>query len=369
MPSLKTFRVPVAATVIAIIAAGVLDSVEVALILALLCVLEISISFDNAIVNATVLKTMTPRWQQVFLTWGILIAVFGMRLIFPIVIVAAAAGLGIPEVVEQALSNQDLYAQNLKEANAVIASFGGMFLLMVFLSFFVDQDKDEHWLGVERPLTGLATVASIGPALGATTLLIVSQIVEQSKQADVLVAGLAGLVCYLVASGVADRLEPKAVEEEEERREADTPARAKGAGAAVVGAAAKGGLATFLYLELLDASFSFDGVIGAFAISKNIIIIALGLGLGALYIRTLTVYLVSQGTLDTYRYLEHGAHWAIGVLAVLLFIGIQHHVPEVVTGLLGAGLIIAAFLSSLYANRKDASRADTPTAIAPEGST
>jgi hypothetical protein len=367
LPSLKTFRVPVAATVIAIIAAGVLDSVEVALILALLCVLEISISFDNAIVNATVLKTMTPRWQQVFLTWGILIAVFGMRLIFPIVIVAAAAGLGIPEVVEQALSNQDLYAQNLKEANAVIASFGGMFLLMVFLSFFVDQDKDEHWLGVERPLTGLATVASIGPALGATTLLIVSQIVEQSKQADVLVAGLAGLVCYLVAS--ADRLEPKAVEEEEERREADTPARAKGAGAAVVGAAAKGGLATFLYLELLDASFSFDGVIGAFAISKNIIIIALGLGLGALYIRTLTVYLVRQGTLDTYRYLEHGAHWAIGVLAVLLFIGIQHHVPEVVTGLLGAGLIIAAFLSSLYANRKDASRADTPTAIAPEGST
>jgi hypothetical protein len=369
LPSLKTFRVPVAATVIAIIAAGVLDSVEVALILTLLCVLEISISFDNAIVNATVLKTMTPRWQQVFLTWGILIAVFGMRLIFPIVIVAAAAGLGIPEVVEQALSNQDLYAQNLKEANAVIASFGGMFLLMVFLSFFVDQDKDEHWLGVERPLTGLATVASIGPALGATTLLIVSQIVEQSKQADVLVAGLAGLVCYLVASGVADRLEPKAVEEEEERREADTPARAKGAGAAVVGAAAKGGLATFLYLELLDASFSFDGVIGAFAISKNIIIIALGLGLGALYIRTLTVYLVRQGTLDTYRYLEHGAHWAIGVLAVLLFIGIQHHVPEVVTGLLGAGLIIAAFLSSLYANRKDASRADTPTTIAPEGST
>jgi uncharacterized protein len=368
LPSLKTFRVPVAATVIAIIAAGVLDSVEVALILALLCVLEISISFDNAIVNATVLKTMTPRWQQVFLTWGILIAVFGMRLIFPIVIVAAAAGLGIPEVVEQALSNQDLYAQNLKEANAVIASFGGMFLLMVFLSFFVDQDKDEHWLGVERPLTGLATVASIGPAIGATTLLIVSQIVEQSKQADVLVAGLAGLVCYLVASGVADRLEPKAVEEEE-RREEDTPAHTKGAGAAVVGAAAKGGLATFLYLELLDASFSFDGVIGAFAISKNIIIIALGLGLGALYIRTLTVYLVRQGTLDTYRYLEHGAHWAIGVLAVLLFIGIQHHVPEVVTGLLGAGLIIAAFLSSLYANRKDASRADTPTAIAPEGST
>jgi len=368
LPSLKTFRIPVGATVIAIIASGAVSGVEVALILALLCVLEISISFDNAIVNATVLKTMTPRWQQVFLTWGILIAVFGMRLVFPIVIVAAAAGLGIPEVVDQALNDQDLYARNLEDANAVIASFGGMFLLMVFLSFFLDADKDEHWLGVERPLTGLGSIGSIGPALGATTLLIVSQVVEKSMQTDVLVAGLAGLVCYLVASGVADRLEPKAVEEAENREEA-APERTKGAGAAAVGAAAKGGLATFLYLELLDASFSFDGVIGAFAISKNIIIIALGLGLGALYIRTLTVYLVRQGTLDTYRYLEHGAHWAIGVLAVLLFIGIEFHVPEVITGLLGAGLIIAAFLSSLRANHNDARRAEASTTIAPEGST
>lgn len=370
MPSLKTFRIPVAATVIAIIGAGVLDSIEVALLLALLCVLEISISFDNAIVNATVLKTMSPKWQQVFLTWGILIAVFGMRLIFPIVVVAAAAGLGIPEVVDQALTNHDLYAMNLREANAVIAAFGGMFLLMVFLSFFVDEEKDEHWLGLERPLTGLASLASVGPAIGAITLLIISQIVEQSKQTDVLVAGLAGLVCYLVASGVAERLEPEAVEAEGRAEEdEEAPVSRKRAGAAAAGAAAKGGLATFLYLELLDASFSFDGVIGAFAISKNIIIIALGLGLGALYIRTLTVYLVRQGTLDTYRYLEHGAHWAIGVLAVLLFIGIEYHVPEVVTGLLGAGLIIAAFLSSLYANRKDARRPDPSTTIAPEGST
>jgi hypothetical protein len=366
---LKTFRVPVAATVIAVIAAGVFDSVEVALILALLCVLEISISFDNAIVNATVLKTMSPKWQQVFLTWGILIAVFGMRLVFPIVIVAAAAGLGIPEVIDQALNNQDLYARNLADANAVIAAFGGMFLLMVFLAFFLDEDKDEHWLAPERWLAKLAKLPSVQPAIGATVLLIVSHVVAKSAQTDVLVAGLAGLVCYLVASGVADTLEPEGLDdEEEEAADADAPAHGKSAGQAAIGAAAKGGLATFLYLELLDASFSFDGVIGAFAISKNIIIIAAGLGLGALYIRTLTVYLVRQGTLDTYRYLEHGAHWAIGVLAVLLFLGIEYHVPEIVTGSLGAGLIIAAFLSSLYANRKD-ERAQRPTTVAPEGST
>ena len=123
--------------------------------------------------------------------------------------------------------------------------------------------------------------------------------------------------------------------------------------AAAASALAKGGFASFMYLELLDASFSFDGVIGAFAISKNIIVIAVGLGLGALYIRTLTVYLVRQGTLDEYRYLEHGAHWAIGSLAVLLFVGIESHVNEVITGLLGAAMIITAFISSLYVNRKE----------------
>ena len=104
---------------------------------------------------------------------------------------------------------------------------------------------------------------------------------------------------------------------------------------------------------MLDATFSFDGVIGAFAISKDIIVIAVGLGLGALYIRTLTVYLVRQGTLAEYRYLEHGAHYAIGVLAVLLFISAEVHVPEVITGTIGALLILAAFFSSVRANRQE----------------
>ena len=74
----------------------------------------------------------------------------------------------------------------------------------------------------------------------------------------------------------------------------------------------------FLYLELIDASFSFDGVVGAFAISQQIFVIAAGLGIGACYIRSLTVFLVRKGTLQEYIYLEHGAHWAIGALAVLL---------------------------------------------------
>ncbi len=112
------------------------------------------------------------------------------------------------------------------------------------------------------------------------------------------------------------------------------------------------GLAGFLYLELLDASFSFDGVAGAFAMTQNLLIIALGLGAGAMFVRSFTLLLVERGTLDTYRYLEHGAFWAVGVLAAIMLGGVEFHVPEAVTGLLGAVLIVLALGSSIRANRK-----------------
>ena len=373
MPPIKTFRIPLSVTVIAIIASFILGGPEVGLIVVLLTILEISISFDNAIVNAHILKRMNEKWQQIFLTWGILIAVFGMRLVFPIVIVAAAAGLSIPDVLDQAFNEQELYAKNLEEANATIAAFGGMFLLMVFLNFFFDSDKEGHWLPpIERPIAGVGSITSITPAIASAALLVLATFVSPEMKEDVLYAGLAGLVVYLVVSGVAERLEPDDDEdEEEEEAAAAAPPTDYGTGpsgaqaaAAAAAATAKGGLAYFLYLEVLDATFSFDGVIGAFAISKDIIVIAVGLGLGALYIRTLTVYLVRQGTLAKYRYLEHGAHYAIGVLAVLLFISAEVHVPEAITGTIGALLILGAFFSSVRANRQEEEEqgggADTP---------
>jgi hypothetical protein len=110
----------------------------------------------------------------------------------------------------------------------------------------------------------------------------------------------------------------------------------------------------FLYLEVLDASFSFDGVVGAFAITSDPIIIAIGLGIGAMFIRSLTVYLVKKGTLGEYIYLEHGALWAIGALAVVLMFTIRYSIPEVVTGLIGVGFIGAALASSIVRNRRAA---------------
>lgn len=113
------------------------------------------------------------------------------------------------------------------------------------------------------------------------------------------------------------------------------------------------GLAGFLYLEVLDASFSFDGVIGAFAITGNIFIILIGLGIGAFFVRSLTIYFVQSKTLTKVRYLEHGAHYAIGFLALVMFLKIFIHVPEVISGTLGMLLIVASVISSLRANRKD----------------
>ena len=348
MDLIKFARWPVITTVIAVIAAAFIGGLEVALIVLLLAVLEISISFDNAVVNASVLKTMSHKWQQIFLTWGILIAVFGMRLVFPIVIVAAAAGLGIPEVIDQALNEQELYAKNLEESNAVIAAFGGLFLLLVFLNFFFDPDKEEHWIApLEKRLAGIGRVDSVSVGIAGTVLLIASVLVAEEHKMDVLVSGLLGIVVYLFVANIADVLEPE-VEEVE-----DPETHRRSSQAHLTGLAGKAGFASFMYLEVLDASFSFDGVIGAFAISKDIIVIAVGLGLGALYIRTLTVYLVRQGTLQQYAFLEHGAHWAIGALAILLLAGIEYHVPEVVTGLLGAGLILLAFLASVRKNRRE----------------
>jgi hypothetical protein len=101
-----------------------------------------------------------------------------------------------------------------------------------------------------------------------------------------------------------------------------------------------------MYLQLLDASFSFDGVLGAFAITNKVLLIVLGLSVGAFWVRSLTVYMVRKGTLARYKYIEHGAHYAILVLAVALLASLFFEVPDAVTGVSGLGVIVASFISS-----------------------
>ncbi|MCZ2527843.1 DUF475 domain-containing protein [Streptomyces sp. NPDC059506] len=332
-------------------------------IVAILSVLEISLSFDNAVVNASVLKKMNAFWQKIFLTIGILIAVFGMRLVFPVVIVAVTAQLGPIEAVQLAIDDKARYEELVTAAHPAIASFGGMFLLMIFLDF-IFEEREHKWLAwLERPLAKLGRLDVLSIVIALITLLVAATTVATNvpgsgdKSGTVLLSGVAGLLTYLVVGGLSDFFEGRL---EEDEAAADEAAEKQAAEAAktgrkpqsAVGLAGKAAFFLFLYLEVLDASFSFDGVIGAFAITNDIFEMALGLGIGAMYVRSLTVYLVRQGTLDDYVYLEHGAHYAIGALAVLLLVSIQFHINEVITGLIGVLLIGASFWSSVVRNRR-----------------
>ena len=349
---LKTFGWSFGVTVVGLAAALLYGGVTGLVIATILIVLEVSLSFDNAVVNAKVLNKMSAFWQKIFLTVGILIAVFGMRLVFPFVVVWATAGLQPLEAWDLAMMGEDVpegqetYAHLLEEAHPLIAAFGGMFLMMIFLDFFFDDEKDNHWLEpIEARmetlgrLEGAAIIVSLGVFLGIATLF------EVPDLGGVLTAGILGLLTYLVVKGLGDVFAATSGLEEE----VETEQRVSGGEIAV--ATGKAAFFMFLYLEVLDASFSFDGVIGAFAITSDPIIIALGLGVGAMYVRSLTVYLVRKGTLAEYVYLEHGAHWAIGALAVLLFITMEYEIPEIVTGLIGVAFIVASFYWSVRENR------------------
>lgn len=101
---------------------------------------------------------------------------------------------------------------------------------------------------------------------------------------------------------------------------------------------------------MLDASFSFDGVIGALALTSNFFIIAMGLGIGAMFVRSLTLMLVKDA-LTEYRYLAHGAFYAVGSLSIIMFLKTLVHVPEGVSGMIGAAFIGLAFLDSMRHNR------------------
>jgi uncharacterized protein len=343
---LKTFRWAFGITLIGLLAAYLYAGVTGLAVAAILIVLEISLSFDNAVVNARVLGRMSSFWQQIFLTVGIVIAVFGMRLVFPFVVVGVSAQLSPGEAWTLAMAHGDpqtagSYGYILAAAHPTIAAFGGIFLLMIFLNFLFEEEKEYYWLTLlERPLHKLGGLNAAAIIISLSVLLVFAYtLVDDVK--TVLTAGLIGMLTYLLVDGLGQMFAGEADEVETD-----------GSAGSSILAVGKSALFLFLYLEVLDASFSFDGVIGAFAITADPIIIALGLGVGAIYVRSLTVFLVRKGTLSDYVYLEHGAHWAIGALAILLLFTMHYEIPEVVTGLIGVGFIGAAFWWSVRRNRR-----------------
>lgn len=355
MSALRTFGISLVVTAAALGAGYAYGGFKGLYLLLVLAVLEVSLSFDNAVINASILKRMSPFWQRMFLTIGILVAVFGMRLLFPLLIVWATAGLDPVRAMELALhpppqgalefpDGSPSYQKLVMAAHPQIAAFGGIFLLMLFLDF-VFYDREIKWLKwIEIPFARLGRLGQVSLVVTGLVLVGVGTQLTHSpdEAATVLTAGLLGMVTYLVVNGLSRAFRPSETE---------------AAGAATGWA----GLTLFLYLEVLDAAFSFDGVTGAFAITSDPVVIALGLGLvGSMFVRSITIYLVNQEALGRYAYLEHGAHWAIGALAVIMLGSIEprFEVPEAVTASVGVAFIAAALGWSILRNRRDARTAD-----------
>lgn len=327
---LRFFGTSIFLTVASIIFAGVYIGPVAALTTATLMAIEIAFSFDNAVINAKVLARLSKLWQQLFLTLGMLIAIVGMRFVFPILIVMVTAGLPWQTVVDYALNQPKLYAENLEKAHLSIAAFGGAFLLVLSLYFLLDDKREALWLNrIERPLQKLGGQFWLPPLIAAAVILVLGSL--SHEKTEVWRAGLAGVVSYALIHGMIESLG---------RLSGQKTDRHKGM---YHGWSA---FLAFMYLEVLDASFSFDGVLGAFAITDKILLIALGLGVGAYWVRSLTIYMVRKGTLNNYVYLEHGAHYAILTLAAALLTGIFYQIPDFITGTVGLAVIFASFQAS-----------------------
>lgn len=337
----RIFAFSVLATLAMLVGVGIGMGPQAFVVAAVLVIIETAFSFDNAIINAKILARLSKFWQNMFLTVGILIAVFGMRVVFPIVLVMITAGLGWGEVISLALNDPDKYSHALEAAHPTISAYGGAFLLMLALHFFLDRSRNVHWLAAfEKPFQRLPAGMLGAPALALLILGFFCVIPANTHPADTFKAGALGILTYMILHGVTVLIEKKS-----KLPKVEGPGKA----AKLTGMAA---FTTFLYLEFLDASFSFDGVIGAFAITSDVILIAAGLGVGALWVRSLTVFMVRRGTLEQYKYLDHGAHYTVLVLAFILLASAFVHLPEVVTGLLGLVFITTSIIASVRENKR-----------------
>lgn len=341
---MKAFKFPLVWATFSLILAGFVGNQyfggfkgigQAVLITAVLGILEVSLSFDNAVVNAKILETVDPVWQTRFLRWGVPIAVVGMRVVFPLVVIGFTAWISPVDAINIAVFYPDKYAAILSQARPEIMAFGGTFLGMVGLKFMFDAEKDLHWISfIERHLQRFGKMESAEAIVVLLLLFITAKFAPDTvNQGSFYAAGIMGLITYIAVDGLGDLM--SAPEE-------------------TTAMVAKSGLSAFIYLEVMDASFSFDGVIGAFALSTNLFIIALGLGIGATCVRALTLVLVKKKVLTQYRYLEHGAFWAVLALYVSMLISVRVEIPEVITGLMGAAFIAAAWWSSVCWNKKHA---------------
>ncbi len=299
-----------------------------------LTLLEVTFSADNAVINSRVVTTMSPFWQKLFLTVGILTAVFVVRFILPILIVMITSGLGFGEVFNLISSNPKGYAEHLHEAEPLINAFGGTFLVLIALSYFIDKSKEIHWFEkIERRLARLGQFENLTLLIMLVAVTIIFFTVDPAHHTAVLMAAILAIILHVGLELLGTIMT--------HHQQKTTSVKHK------TGLVA---LSAFIYLEILDASFSLDGVIGAFAMTNDVVLIMAGLGAGALWVRAMTIHLVQNNTLARFKFLEHGAHWAIAFLGGVMLAKLYG--VELSEWLIGSMGIVLISLSIWWSARK-----------------
>lgn len=258
-----------------------------------LCLFEIISSVDNAVVNAHILKTMPEKYRKIFLFWGLLFAVFVVRGILPFVIVwIANPSLSIIQVVSATFSGSPEIKQYLEHSKPLLLLGGGIYLFFVFLSWLFLEEKKYAFL-VE------GFIHRQGAWFYALSSIVTTGIVYFSLRQDPILALAAtiGVSAFFITDGFKKNAEEK-------EKQLMNPAMSA--------------WSKILYLEVLDASFSIDGVIGAFAFTVSVPLIILGNGLGAFVVREFTIRGIDL--ISKFAYLKNGAMYAIGILGAIMIL-------------------------------------------------
>lgn len=262
-------------------------SFQILIVLFGLALFEIISSIDNAIVNAHVLKTLPEWYRKFFLFWGLLFAVFIVRGVLPFLIVwVANPEFSLVQLFSAVFSPNSNMGVYLEQSKPLLLLGGGMYLFFVFLSWLFLEEKKyaffaEHF--IHRQGVWFYAVASF----------VFTGIVYFSLSINpyLTLAASIGSTAFFITDGFKKNAEEK----EKELLKEHLSAWSK-----------------ILYLEVLDASFSIDGVMGAFAFTLSIPLILLGNGLGAFIVREFTVKGINL--ISKFAYLKNGAMYSIGAL-------------------------------------------------------
>jgi hypothetical protein len=305
-----------------------MDIISSLLVIGGLVVFEIVNSIDNAIINAHVLKTMSAKWRKIFLFWGLIFAVFVVRGILPFLIVwLTVPGISIAAAFAAMFSGSPEIIEAINAGKPLILMGAGVFLLLLYL----------HWLFLEEKSPLFVTDKLIKPHFGiwffACAAVLLTAILFFAKANPILMLSAAiGNAAFFILYGFREQAE-------------------KESEYLVAGGGGMGDLSKLLYLEVLDASFSFDGVLGAFAFTTSIPLILVGNGIGAFVVREMTIRSIDK--VASYKFLKNGAMTSIGILgAIIIFesfsesLKLGFNIPDAVAPLVTFALVGVAFWES-----------------------